>query len=81
MSIDDEYSAGDTVTAALSPAESDADEFDDWLGVCRIGEGLGNCMLIELSDLRVLNYYYIYLKESRESTPYSESPVRAHPPL
>ena len=33
MSMDDEYSAGDTVTAASSPAESDANEFDDWLGV------------------------------------------------
>jgi hypothetical protein len=34
-------------------------------------------MMIELSDLRVLNYHYIYPKETRESTPYSESPVRA----
>jgi len=33
MSIDDEHSARDTVTAASSPAESDANEFDDWLGV------------------------------------------------
>ena len=33
MSIDDEHSAGDTVTAASSPAESDANEFGDWLGV------------------------------------------------
>ena len=31
MSIGDEHSAGDTVTAASSPAESDANEFDDWL--------------------------------------------------
>jgi hypothetical protein len=33
MSIDDEHSAGDTVTTSSSPAESDANEFDDWLGV------------------------------------------------
>jgi hypothetical protein len=33
MSIDDEHSVGDTVTAASSPAESDANEFDDWFGV------------------------------------------------
>jgi hypothetical protein len=33
MSIDDEHSARDIVTAASSPTESDANEFDDWLGV------------------------------------------------
>ena len=33
MSIDDEHSAGDTVTAASSPTKSDANEFDDQLGV------------------------------------------------
>jgi hypothetical protein len=33
MSIDDEYSIGDTETTASSPAESDANELDDWLGV------------------------------------------------
>jgi hypothetical protein len=33
MNINDEHSARDTVTAASSPAESDANEFDDWLGV------------------------------------------------
>jgi hypothetical protein len=32
MSIDDEQSIRDTVTAS-SPAESGANEFDDWLGV------------------------------------------------
>jgi hypothetical protein len=31
--------------------------------------------MIELPYLRVLNYHYIYPKESRESTPYSESPI------
>ena len=33
MGIDDEHSDGDTMTTASSPAESDANEFDDWLGV------------------------------------------------
>ena len=33
MSIDDEYSDGDTTTTASSPAESDVNECDDWLGV------------------------------------------------
>jgi hypothetical protein len=33
MSIDDGYSARDTAMTASSPAESDANEFDDWLGV------------------------------------------------
>ena len=28
-------------------------------------------------DQRALIYYYIYLNESRDSTPYSESPVLA----
>jgi hypothetical protein len=35
-------------------------------------------MLIELSaHLGVPNYYYMYPKESRDSTPHSESPVQA----
>jgi hypothetical protein len=33
MSIDDERGARDTVTTASSPAESDANEFDNWLRV------------------------------------------------
>ncbi len=33
MSKDDEDSTGDTVTAASSPAKSDANEFEDRLGV------------------------------------------------
>jgi hypothetical protein len=33
MSIDDEHSAGDAVTTASSPAESDTNEFDNWFGV------------------------------------------------
>jgi hypothetical protein len=33
MSIDNGHSARDIVTTISSPAESDANEFDDWLGV------------------------------------------------
>jgi hypothetical protein len=33
MSIDDEHSVRDIVIVASSPAKSDANEFDDWLGV------------------------------------------------
>jgi hypothetical protein len=45
---------------------------------CRVDKGLGKHLLIKLSPhLGVLNYYYIYPKESRDLTPYSESPVQA----
>jgi hypothetical protein len=40
-------------------------------------KGLRKANLIELSAVGVLNYYYIYEKESRDLTPYSESPVHA----
>jgi hypothetical protein len=41
-------------------------------------KGLRKVNLIELSPhLGVLSYIYIYPKESRDLTPYSESPVRA----
>ena len=42
------------------------------------GQRTEGSKLIELSvHLEVPNYYYIYLKESRELTAYSESPVQA----
>jgi hypothetical protein len=38
---------------------------------------LRECILIELSAVGVLNYYYTYSKESKDLTPYSESLVQA----
>jgi hypothetical protein len=40
-------------------------------------KGLRECIFIESFAVGVLNYYYIYSKESRDLTPYSESPVQA----
>jgi hypothetical protein len=45
---------------------------------CRIDKELGKCMLIKLSSyLRAFKLHIKYPKESRDLTPYSESPVQA----